>query len=291
MFHSIIEEPISLSSGNAHYHQIQQQNTPELEPIHFYHATAYPFGSYADLVLRLAQEQARDIFGLAHRGCWNEHSGPQKDTEWEDYADDLIEFLEKKNCGPVVGIGHSIGAVTTMFAAIKRPELFSKLVLIDPVFVAPPIWCVSKLMRTINRPNPMAAVAKRRPNKWSSREQAVDFHRGKRAFSRFTDLTMEAYGHFGIKTDDEDFSLRFDRDWESHIYTTVPYIWRHLPKVNVPVLGLRGVHSDVINDKTWQRWGRMRPQDKLVALDKCGHLLPHEQPAECAVHIQEFLAN
>ncbi len=177
-----------------------------------------------------------------------------------------------------------------MFAAIKRPDLFSRVVLIDPVFVAPPLWYMSRLARLLNKPIPMAAVAKKRPNQWSSREEAVEFHRGKRAFSRFTDSSMEAYGHFGIKETDKGFGLRFSRDWEAHIYSSVPYIWRQLPKLTLPALGMRGEHSDVLIDKSWSRWQKVRPQDLFISLSECGHMLPHERPLEVAAHILDFLA-
>lgn len=292
MFDSISQDSIRLKSGQAHYHRIDntgaEESTLAQQPIHFFHATAYPFGSYIDMLHRLSDKHS--VFGLAHRGCWEGHSGPKAQVQWHSYADDLIDFLDQKKCGPVVGMGHSIGAVTTMFAAIKRPDLFSALVLIDPVFVAPPIWYMSRLAKLMNKPIPMEAVARRRPNQWNDREEAVAFHQGKRAFSRFTSTSMEAYGHFGIKETDKGFGLTFCRDWEAHIYSSVPYVWRQLPKLNLPTLGLRGVHSDVITEKTWRRWQKIRPNDTLVSLKECGHLLPHERPEECASHIKEFLA-
>ncbi|WP_299977485.1 alpha/beta hydrolase [uncultured Pseudoteredinibacter sp.] len=287
MYQRIKEIANDMHHGKGHFNELLSEKEGA-ETIHFYHATGYPFGSYADLLSRLADDY--NIFGLAHRGCWEDQAEPNSSIAWHNYADDLIEFLDRQKRGPVIGMGHSIGGVTTMFAAIKRPDLFSKIVLIDPVFVAPPLWYMSRLARLLNKPVPMAAVAKKRPNQWASREEAVNFHRSKRAFSRFTEKSMEAYGHFGIKETDKGFGLRFSRDWEAHIYSSVPYIWRQLPKLKLPVLGLRGEFSDVLMDKSWGRWQKLRPQDQLFSLSEAGHMLPHERPLECAEHIKEFLS-
>ena len=41
----------------------------------------------------------------------------------------------RRGLSGIVGIGHSLGGVTTMYAALQRPDLFRALVFIDPVFL------------------------------------------------------------------------------------------------------------------------------------------------------------
>jgi sigma-B regulation protein RsbQ len=48
------------------------------------------------------------------------------------YADDVIEILEELDPGKVTFVGHSVGGTIGMLAVAKRPELFSKLVMIGP---------------------------------------------------------------------------------------------------------------------------------------------------------------
>mgnify|MGYP001358380681 CR=1 FL=1 len=50
----------------------------------------------------------------------------------EGYASDVIEVVEALECGPVVFVGHSVSAMIGVLAAIRRPELFSHLVLLCP---------------------------------------------------------------------------------------------------------------------------------------------------------------
>ena len=47
--------------------------------------------------------------------------------------DELIDEVEAKYDHPIIGLGHSSGAATTLLAAAKRPELFEKIILLDPV--------------------------------------------------------------------------------------------------------------------------------------------------------------
>ncbi len=46
------------------------------------------------------------------------------------YADDLLALLDELGCGPVIHIGHSVGAMIGAAAAVARPDAFARLVMI-----------------------------------------------------------------------------------------------------------------------------------------------------------------
>lgn len=50
----------------------------------------------------------------------------------EGYASDVVEVVEALECSPVVFVGHSVSSMIGVLAAIRRPELFSHLVLLCP---------------------------------------------------------------------------------------------------------------------------------------------------------------
>jgi pimeloyl-ACP methyl ester carboxylesterase len=52
---------------------------------------------------------------------------------FETFADDYIELIERLNLKQVHLVGHSTGGMIAMLAALKRPELFKSLVLLDSV--------------------------------------------------------------------------------------------------------------------------------------------------------------
>lgn len=55
-----------------------------------------------------------------------------------DYAADLVALLETLESGPVVAVGHSLGAVVVSDLARERPELLAGAVLLDPTYGDPP---------------------------------------------------------------------------------------------------------------------------------------------------------
>jgi len=50
----------------------------------------------------------------------------------DGYAQDVVEILDALDLGPVVLVGHSVSAVIGALAAIARPDLFDRLVLVGP---------------------------------------------------------------------------------------------------------------------------------------------------------------
>src|SRR5579875_2904907 len=48
------------------------------------------------------------------------------------YADDLVEILLELGLSQVVFVGHSVSAMVGVLAAVKAPQLFSKLILVGP---------------------------------------------------------------------------------------------------------------------------------------------------------------
>ena len=94
----------------------------------FSHANGFPALSYSYLFELLAPNYIHHINLFAH--------GDYKiNNNWISLGDELIEFVEKQS-KPVIGIGHSMGGVATLYAATKRNDLFSKIILLDPPLVA-----------------------------------------------------------------------------------------------------------------------------------------------------------
>jgi sigma-B regulation protein RsbQ len=57
---------------------------------------------------------------------------PQRYSSLEGYADDVVDLIEDLGVGPVIFVGHSVSSMIGVIAAVARPELFAKLVLVGP---------------------------------------------------------------------------------------------------------------------------------------------------------------
>mgnify|MGYP001545593985 CR=1 FL=1 len=83
---------------------------------------------------------------------------------WNIFADDLKTLIDQTMSPPIVGIGHSLGAVTTYMAAATYPRLFSAIILIDPpIFSGRMLWFIAVVYWLgLARRIPLARPARRR---------------------------------------------------------------------------------------------------------------------------------
>ena len=57
---------------------------------------------------------------------------PERYSSLEGYADDVVAICDELSLEDVVFVGHSVSAMVGVIASIRRPELFSRLVLVGP---------------------------------------------------------------------------------------------------------------------------------------------------------------
>lgn len=269
---------VPLGSGSAHWYDVGGSGPL----LHFYHANGFPFRAYDEFTAELATDFR--VIGLAHRATWKNVGLPSSDTGWMAYADDLIAFLEASGRHPVIGVGHSLGATATLLAASKRPDLFGALVLIEPILFSNGFsLAISTIPLKARRWFPIVRKTLERPDRWRSADEFVEFHRGKRLFSRFTETSLENYGRHGLAPDRCDtLRLAFPKAWEAHVFSTPPHAWRWLKALTVPVLGVRAELSDFVPKASWDKWRRLRGQDAFAVLPGIGHMAPLEAPRKTA---------
>jgi pimeloyl-ACP methyl ester carboxylesterase len=94
--------------------------------------------------------------------------------------------------GPVaLGLGHSFGGTALVLAAIERPDLFERLVLLDPI-VMPSRERESDAVRRAGARG-LAAGARARRQVWESRTQARTKWAGKDAFAEWEPRALDLY--------------------------------------------------------------------------------------------------
>ncbi|KAK6464463.1 Alpha/Beta hydrolase protein [Scheffersomyces coipomensis] len=102
---------------------------PNLEPIvmlHGFLGSKQNFGTVGNKITKLTHHPA---FGVDLRNHGDTpHASPH---DYGHLAQDVIRFLSEKNWKDVILMGHSMGAKTAMMVALLRPDLVSKLIVID----------------------------------------------------------------------------------------------------------------------------------------------------------------
>lgn len=258
--------------------------------LHFAHANAYPPGAYRGLLTALAGRY--HVLAVRHRPLWP-GSNPQALDDWREIAGDMIRFFDQQQLGGVIGVGHSLGAVTTMMAALERPQLFRVLVLIEPVFLPQNVLDMLAAGSALEEPyeTPLIKIARKRRNWWPSQEAAFQHFRAKDIFRRWSDAALWDYVRYG--TVDEQgggIQLFYSPSWEARIYTLPPTgVWQLIPKISHPTLAIRGRNSDTLTGQAWALWQEVQPSAVFEEFDGAGHLLPFELPEEVAARIVAFV--
>ena len=253
------------------------------ETIHFAHANGYPPESYRQLLSPLTNDYK--VIGMLQRPLWD-NSDYNEIKNWHQLADDMIQFLDEQSLKGIVGVGHSLGAIVSVLAASKRPDLFKKLILIEPVIFPKLMTAVNHFMPMSLRKKyvPVAKVALKRKDHWSTEQEIFDSYRKKKIFALLSDASIWDWIKAGIVPHKEGgVTLRFTKQWEAHIYATVTNVLDALDKLTVPFYIMRGAKTNVISDKMWIKLNRKYPTERLIEYKIATHLLPLE--------LQERVAN
>ncbi len=275
----------TLSAGTA----AAWQNNGTGPTVVFHHATALGPRCYFPFLSELGE--AYQLKALAMRPLWQDAPPLDHQREWDLFADDLIEWIEATQDAPVLAIGHSIGAATTAMAAVKRPDLFKGLVLIEPSGVTRRIRLLLKLipyrMRQTNGP---AAEVLNGPTQWLSLETAFADYRASKAYRRFDDATLRGLIDALTVPTETGLQLEYPRNWEAHLYATPPCILPTLKRLAVPTEVIIGKPSLFMDPSIARSLRDTRPDMVFQTLPDNGHLLPLEAPQPVAAAARAALA-
>jgi len=284
-------EGFIVSSG-AKIHYLDWQGSGK--EAHFLHANGFCSGTYAPLLKFLTRDLriiASDIRGHGD----SDSLGIKRISHWDIFVDDLKNVVEQTMSPPVIGIGHSLGAVTTYLAAAKHPHLFSKIILIEPVILPRRILWLICLMKLFGIAGliPHARIARKRKRIFENKDAAfLRFASGRGAFKTWSKDFIHAYLECGIlEKDDEKAVLKCNPEIEAQIFESVPLdVWKYAGKIKCPVLAIRGRHSESFYADAASDLKKYIPDYELETVPNAGHFVPMEKPVECAKIITHFIS-
>lgn len=260
--------------------------------IQFSHANGFPGSTYASLFQALEDEyEIHFIDTLGHTSQY------PVTNNWKLLVKELINEIEtstlKKNKDhhtSVIGMGHSLGAAITLFAAIERPELFKALVLLEvPLFSLPKAIMV-RLLKKINRIDWITpgVHAKRRRNHFNSKEEALDYFRTRPLYKNFSESSLEDFVNHGMVSRNNHWELKFNPKVEAEIYQTLPHDYAdYKQKLKCPSVAIIGKDTDILHGID------IHYMEKhfgiIVKKISGGHLFPFEHPELTAQVVKESL--
>ena len=262
-------------------------------PLHFLHANGYPPACYQPL-LELLRPRFHNL-AMHLRPLWAD-SNPQELHDWHPLSDDFLRFLADREADPALVVGHSVGGIVALRAALKEPRRFRGLVLVDPVLFPPYFILLRNLARVTGlgwKKHPKIPAALNRRRHFDDLETVFRGYRRRAVFRNLSDESLRAYIAGMTRPRPEGgFELVYSPEWEARIYFSGIWrdldLWRGLKHLQAPTLIIRGAQSDTFWAQTSARVQRANPKVQVEAIESAGHLVPLESPEKVSRLISEF---
>lgn len=267
--------------------------------IHFAHANGMPSAVYAPLFAGL-----EDSFTIEFIPLLGPHPDYPVDDHWHALTEQIIHSVrqacQKHGVSQVIALGHSLGALCTLQAMYRRPDLFTRAVLMDPPWIYGKtsfVWHLAKQADKLPMMNHRfmdtlspAGLSKKRRDVWDSREQAYDKLRHKGFFKNFDERSFNGYIQHGlVERADGKITLRIPKAVEVEVFRTNPsWYWLTPNEAPIPPVQL------IIGEDS-QFMKRRFPQQIKRRLGinfethPGGHMFPLEHPDEVAQRIKQLL--
>jgi len=257
-------------------------------PLVFAHATGFHGRVWDAIIARFPDHPA---YGLDLRGHGLTRGGPVDD--WRVLADDVAAFLEQTGITGTIGIGHSMGAHTLLQVAADHPGRFARLVLFDPVILAPDFYAPGQPLYTADNPHP----AIRRKRDFASPEAMMERFRERDPYNLFEAQVFEDYCRYGLVSapSGEGMELACAPEDEASVYASSrsnPGILEAAKQVDIPVLVVRALATtlnDFKSSPTWPELANILPQGTDLHRPDMTHFHPFQDPADAARIIAQFI--
>lgn len=260
--------------------------------MHMALANGFPPQTYIPLLQPFTDHYR--VLSFPPRALWDNPPQPQSMSSWQDMADDILAALDAHGIDKVIGVGHSMGAVATMLAAIQAPERFRGIVLLDPTIFPPIALNVMAAMRLVGLESrfPLINKAMRRRAHFDSTESAFAYWRKKSLFADWDDAVLRHYVDGLTRPDANGVTLMWSPEWEARYYATIyTGSWRKVPKLRglLPVLTIRGTTTNTFLSPAAERMRRVLPAMTYAEIEGHGHLFPQSAPEQTRTIMDDWL--
>lgn len=232
------------------------------------------------------------IISVDQRGHGRTPGEPVKD--WSPFGQDLVEFVDALGLSTVHGIGHSMGAHALTQAAAARPEVFDRLILIDPVILPPQFYQHGTAMF----PKGFVHPASKRQRHFGSSDEMLTRFKDRAPYSYFQPEALRDYCAHALRVEDDGLTLCCAPEVEASVYVasiTDIGILDTIASIETPILLLRAKlrenwgDMDYSTSPTWPELVTTLKNGQEIFRPDLTHFLPMEDPEWVAEVIKDGL--
>jgi len=286
----LVENYISLNGTKLCWFEQGKKNAGD-ETFLLVHATGFHARCWDAIVRRMP---GKHIIALDMRG-----HGRSSDNEpfgWDTFGQDLTDFVEALDLARIVGVGHSMGGHCLTQAACRLGERFSRLVLVDPVIMAPEIYQGGAHVHSAWLDESGVHPVARRRNQFADADALYHNLHGRGGYAQWQDEVLMDYCRHGVLPAEDGVVLACPPRVEAAIYmgSSQTDVHEQVAAVEVPVKVLRArqregdrSEMDFSVSPTWPGLAQSFSQGVDVYLPELSHFIPMQDPALMAAHILE----
>jgi pimeloyl-ACP methyl ester carboxylesterase len=253
-------------------------------PIVLLHATGFLGRIYRPLAERL--RAVGHVYSYDQRGHGDSSAAPGGEYSWEWTMRDLEGFITTMGWPSVRAIGHSAGATAIGSLACERPDLISRVVLLEPVIFE------SATAPELGWRNPFIERTLKRKRVFDSVEAMFSNFDHKPPYDTWRKDILRDYCEFGTRpTSDGKRELKCAPEVEAKFYDTSPEFdgLGRILRCTAPLLVMFGVRGDSLGASLSPIVAQRLNNGRVLDVADAGHFLPMEKPDFAADQAIEFL--
>jgi len=259
-----------------------------------HHANGFCAGSWGELAAGLRDRFHVVAMDARGHGASSKPEDPSA-YRWDRFVADLAAVAaalaaESSEGRVSLAVGHSFGGTNLLVAASRHPDLFARLVLVDPVVRSP--RREPRISAERHPGQPLAAGARTRRQVFASREEARGRWERHPFFGSWTPEARRLYARHGLRErSDGQVELACPREVEALVFDQGPMVvdpLGHAPSVKAPTLLLWAARGD-FSRETYGDLAAAMADATIEELD-AGHLVLMEQPVLVLESVLRFAA-
>lgn len=299
------EEPSLIIENTEQWQQTSKSNntingyyrkgTDKSNRIHLLHGNGFSAMTLAAMTSQLPTKSNIWLTDIPGHGLSTQPTKAM--PNWNQLADTIADAIYKQanveKDGPLIGVGHSMGAILTLLSAVKHPDLFSEIILLDPVLFKSEMIIVQHLMKITGtwRKRSMVKSVSNRTFEWENIEAMKHNIASKPFYKSWHPQVISDYCHSGSSVSSEGtVRLSCSPQWEASIFGSCPTkLWHAIKKINIPVNMLVAKNTYFFIPSAVKRAAKI---NKHIRWQEFGerHCFPMEQPIETAEILTKIIA-